>query len=536
MDAPRTAEETDRRRVNGARLRLLELAPHSTTQELLTATLDLAEALTGSNIGFLHFVEEDQSTLWLQAWSTNTMERMCSAEGAGSHYAIEKAGVWADCVRTGAAVIHNDYDAIPDRKGMPAGHARVVRELTVPVVRSGRICAVLGVGNKPTDYDDRDVEDVTALADLAWDIAARKRAEEALQESEQRFRALANGLPAGIVQADSGGGIRYANPAWQEMTGGQEGVAGDWLGAVAGGLPLPREHRLRRPDGTETWVRPFVSPLRDAEGAVTGYVGGMVDVSETHELHARLALTSRLASMGTLVSGVAHEVNNPLAAQMADQGIALEIAREVRDRLASGGPVSPQAEARRLDAVIESLEEAQESSHRIARVVKNLATFGRTDAKHARLRLGDVVTLAMRWLPSYVGRTATVQVDDGGAPEVLGTAGQPEQVVVNLVSNAARAIPPDRRGLVIVRIGPGTGGTARMDVVDDGVGIEPDLLDRIFEPFFTTRPSGPERGTGLGLPICHAIVTSHGGTLSVTSQPGRGSCFRVEMPAAPAAA
>lgn len=521
--------------MNGARLRLLELAPRSTTQALLTATLDLAEKLTGSDIGFLHFVEDDQSTLWLQAWSTNTMERMCSAEGAGSHYPIQQAGVWADCVRTGAPVIHNDYQSLPDRKGMPVGHARVVRELTVPVVRSGRICAVLGVGNKPSDYDDGDVADVTALADLAWDIAARKRAEEALLESEQRFRVLANQLPAGIVQADPGGGIRYVNPAWLEMTGGQEGVAAEWLGAIAEGKPLPREYRLRRPDGTETWVRPFVSPLRDPEGTVTGYVGGMVDVSEIHVLHARLALTSRLASMGTLVSGVAHEVNNPLTAQMADQGIALEIVREVRDRLASRGPVSPQAEARRLDAVIESLEEAQESSQRIARIVKNLSTFGRTDTKHARVRLGDVVTLAMRWLPPYVGRSATVQVDDGGAPEVLGTTGQLEQVVVNLVSNAARAIQPDRRGLVIVRIGPGSPGMARMDVVDDGVGMEPALLEQIFEPFFTTRPCGPERGTGLGLPICHAIITSHGGALSVTSQPGKGSCFRVELPAAPAA-
>jgi len=139
-----------RQRVDGCRLSLLERAPTSTLKELLTATLDLAEELTGSSIGFFHFVDEDQTTLSLQAWSTNTVARMCTAEGAGSHYPVAQAGVWADCVRTGKVVVHNDYPSLPDRKGMPAGHAAVTRELTVPVMRAGRVCAVLGVGNKPS--------------------------------------------------------------------------------------------------------------------------------------------------------------------------------------------------------------------------------------------------------------------------------------------------------------------------------------------------------------------------------------------------
>ncbi|HQR29760.1 MAG TPA: GAF domain-containing protein [Anaeromyxobacteraceae bacterium] len=167
-----------KRRVDAARLALLERAPGATLKELLTATLDAAEDLTGSRIGFLHFVEEDQERLWLQAWSTNTTARMCTAEGAGSHYPIAQAGVWADCVRERRPLVHNDYASLPTRRGLPAGHAEVVRELTVPVIRAGRVCAVLGVGNKPSDYLPEDVEDVATLADLAWDIAARKRAED----------------------------------------------------------------------------------------------------------------------------------------------------------------------------------------------------------------------------------------------------------------------------------------------------------------------------------------------------------------------
>jgi signal transduction histidine kinase len=109
-----------------------------------------------------------------------------------------------------------------------------------------------------------------------------------------------------------------------------------------------------------------------------------------------------------------------------------------------------------------------------------------------------------------------------------------EQVVLNLVTNAARATPEGRRNTVILRIGPGAPGMARLEVVDHGTGIEPAILDRIFEPFFTTRRVGADKGTGLGLAICQAIVASHEGTLAVESQVGKGSTFRLELPAAPA--
>jgi signal transduction histidine kinase len=171
---------------------------------------------------------------------------------------------------------------------------------------------------------------------------------------------------------------------------------------------------------------------------------------------------------------------------------------------------------------------------RIARIVKDLALFGRPNPMRTRVRLGDVVTSAMRWLPASVGSMATVQVDDLGAPDVHASAGQLEQVVVNLVNNGAMATPPGRRGHVAIRIAPGPDGEAVLEVEDDGRGIDPAHLDRIFDPFFTTREVG--QGMGLGLPICHAIVAAHGGRLTVESVPGRGSTFRVLLPPADAPA
>ncbi len=143
--------------------------------------------MTGSQIGFAHFLEADQKTLLLQMWSSNTLKNMCTAAGKGEHYSVDKAGVWVDCVAKREAVIHNDYASLTHRKGLPDGHAPIQRELVVPVLRNDSIVMIMGVGNKSTDFNDNDVRIVEQLASLAWDIVQRKRAEDALRESIELF-------------------------------------------------------------------------------------------------------------------------------------------------------------------------------------------------------------------------------------------------------------------------------------------------------------------------------------------------------------
>jgi diguanylate cyclase (GGDEF)-like protein/PAS domain S-box-containing protein len=164
------------------RLSLFEFAANHPLEELLQKTLDEVGVLVNSPIGFYHFLEEDQETLSLQAWSTRTLNEFCKAEGKGMHYAIDQAGVWVDCVRERKAVVHNDYNSLPHRRGLPEGHAAVIRELVVPIIRGKNIVAILGVGNKPTEYNQKDIEIVSYLADVAYVIAERKKAEEALSK------------------------------------------------------------------------------------------------------------------------------------------------------------------------------------------------------------------------------------------------------------------------------------------------------------------------------------------------------------------
>lgn len=176
---------TERKRVRdiqAARLRLMEFAAEHSLHELLVATLDEAVALTESAIGFYHFLDHDQKTLSLQAWSTQTSRHYCKAEGDGRHYDVDAAGVWVEAIRQRRPVIHNDYASLPNKQGLPTGHAELLREMVTPVFRKGLIVAILGVGNKATPYTDIDLDTIAQLADLAWDIAEGKRLEAELVE------------------------------------------------------------------------------------------------------------------------------------------------------------------------------------------------------------------------------------------------------------------------------------------------------------------------------------------------------------------
>jgi PAS domain S-box-containing protein/putative nucleotidyltransferase with HDIG domain len=202
-----------------ARYRLVSKSINSSASELLQATLDEMEALTGSSIGFFHFVDHDQANLSLQAWSTNTVEKMCQTVGTGLHYPIHKAGVWVDCFHAREPVVHNEYKLLKHRKGLPEGHAEVKRELVIPVIRGDKIVALIGVGNKELEYDQKDIEAVSTLADLAWDIVERKKTETALQESEALYHDLVETAQDLIWQCDREGRYTYLNPAWEQVFG-----------------------------------------------------------------------------------------------------------------------------------------------------------------------------------------------------------------------------------------------------------------------------------------------------------------------------
>lgn len=301
---------------------------------------------------------------------------------------------------------------------------------------------------------------------------------------------------------------------------------------LANGLPIHQQivGFSRFGEGLRTWVLADAYPGLDSSGRLEQVVMTLADITEIRALQARLALASRLASMGTLVAGVSHEIANPLTSAMASLGFVSQEVADLHGLLESSKPIDRNAIVRRLDRIQEAIDDVEGGENRIASIVKDLAQLAQANPRRARVRLIRVIEIALRWVPSAIRHAAIIEVEDLGAPEVTGAEGQLSQVVVNLVVNAIKAGKPGAPVRVRVVTGPGRPGMARTEVTDDGVGMTPQVLQRIFDPFFTTREVGS--GTGLGLSISHAIVTAHGGTLSATSELGKGSTFCVELPAA----
>jgi len=201
------------------RLELYEYAASHSLDELMTRVLDDAEEFVDSAIGFFHFVEKDQKTLSLQRWSTRSLRELCHMPGNKMHYSIDQAGVWVEAAFKKKPVIHNDYESMPDKKGLPKGHARVIRELVVPIIRDDMIVAIMGVGNKPVDYDDKDIEIVSFFADLTWNLVEQSRTRQALKNSEVRLKTITNAAHDAIIMIDNQGLVSYWNPAAETILG-----------------------------------------------------------------------------------------------------------------------------------------------------------------------------------------------------------------------------------------------------------------------------------------------------------------------------
>lgn len=465
----------------------------------------------------------------------------------------EGRGPTGTALREGRVVVGKDFQSDSSLAiwTEPATRRGYRTSLALPLIRGDERFGVLTMyADDVAAFSEEELALLRTLADdIAFGVQAlRQRAQRA--SAEALLRAIANSSPDSIFAKDRDGRWIFANAAALQIARKPaEEVLGktdaEIMGDAGAASPLVTNDREVMEAGTArsfeedipgpTGTRLFLStkaPLRDPDGHVVGIAGVAKDVTELRKLQDQLAVTSRLAAMGTLVAGVSHEVNNPLAGVLAGTGIATEEVKEARRLLDESSPASGAEVARRLDEALASLADAQSGSQRIAQIVKDLSLFARPNPQRARMRIAQVADQAMRWLPVSVGTAATIRVEDRGAPDVMASFGQIGQVLVNLVTNAAKAMPRGRKGEIVVRLGPGGSGMARLEVIDNGVGMAPNVIERIFDPFFTTRSAG--EGTGLGLPIIHSIVTAHGGTIAVESEVGKGSTFRVELPAAPA--
>jgi len=368
------------------------------------------------------------------------------------------------------------------------------------------------------------------------DITQRREMEKRLHQEQEFARRLVESFPDLIVVLDVEGRYTYVSPRIKEALGFEpQELIGKKVGERTNPDDRPAmlemfnhllkgtrtfgmvEYRPQHKQGGWRIFRATASPLYDTGGQIAGVIASSRDVTNLKRMEQQLIQSEKLAAMGQMIAGVAHELNNPLTA-------ILGVSELLRER-------APE------DATQRQLDLVHRQAKRAASIVQSLLAFSRPAApREAPINLLELVRRTLQ-LHEHSLRSNRINVEIQPAagdasgetlPSVLGDANQLMQVFLNLITNAEQAIRDVRdHGTIRIRCG-GEGDRVSVVVQDDGSGIPKGALPRIFDPFYTTKRPG--RGTGLGLSICMAIVREHGGNIEVQAAPGGGSIFTVTLP------
>ena len=499
----------------------VELEPRRVLQRFMDALMDI----------------EKVDGVILQSVGEDGVVRVLAANGIAAAYTdhtfpAEGSGVGA-VVRDAQSLAIDDL-ALAGGRMKPANvellrAAGVQSVAMVPLRRKRqRIGVLVVVSRRVRRWEELELRRIEAMADLLSVALDNAEHVENLRKAESRFRTLFRAAPDAILTVLPGGEITEANESARELTGiaaielaGRrfaELVAGDdrlavmrALDGALKGIMSRLEVRLKRDDGTRLTAL-AITGLPDTDPPQLLIVGR--DISGERELRARLLETERLAAIGELVAGVAHEVNNPLGSISAFAQLLLRdptLGEEHRD----------------------SIEIIRSETQRASQVVRDLLAFARrAPAARGAVELNELVERSLR-LRGFQLTSARVQLVtdlDPALPAIEGDGRQLQQVILNLITNAIQAMAVRGGGTLTVRT-HAQAGEVIVEVGDTGPGVPEHARPHIFEPFFTTKPEG--EGTGLGLSVSYGIVASHDGEIRLADTvPGAGATFVVTLPVA----
>ena len=534
--------------LNQSRLHIIQFAETHSLDEILEETLNEVEKLTGSKIGFYHFVNDDQKSLTFQNWSTRTKAEFCKAEGKGLHFPIDEAGVWVDCVSQRKPVIHNDYASLPHRKGMPEGHAEVIRELVVPVFRGEKLLAILGTGNKLTDYNEKDIEVVSLMAELTWEITERKRAEEALKAREIELQNLADSSPGLMgtfyLKPDGSVCMPYTSPQLQELFGldpedviddatpllsrthpDDMQLVNDTIAESAKTMtPWHCEYRVIHPTKGELWLEGSTNPKPHPGGGIIWY-GFIHDITKrkvmeneisklNEELEQRVInRTLQLEAANKELEAFAYSVSHDLRAPLRGiDGFSLVLLEDYQKKL--------DAEGR------DYLYRVRAAAQRMAQLIDDLLTLSKISRDVMNIGAVNLSKIAQKIINTFKEsqpkRKVKIKIQDGiiakGDERLIQIALQ------NLIENAWKFTSKHEKAYIEFGMLKEKGKSIYF-IRDDGAGFDMKYSQKLFGAFQRFHTSNEFPGTGIGLATVQRIIHRHGGKIWAKSEVEKGSTF-----------
>jgi signal transduction histidine kinase len=543
-------------RLDEARLEaLVKLSQYTdaSLKEIADFVLEEGVALTGSEIGFIGFMDEAETDMTIHAWSRSAMSQ-CSIIDKPIHFAIEKAGLWGDAVKKREPIIINDY-SLPNsqKKGYPNGHVKLSRFLGVPVFDRDKIVALVGMANKKEEYDESDIRQLMLLLDGMWRMIQHKIVQEQLQQSKAMLQTVFDGILDPIILLGKNMQVKIINKAAVEYYGvpfSQEIIGKPCYEVFkkrsepCNGCEVPmailegqntafEREGLINPDRSEMV---FIYLLKREDGVAEDVILRVSDITERKQFEKQIIQSEKMASLGVLVSSIAHEINNPNNFISFNLPILKDYMEEIMpivDRYAEKTQDFELFEMTypefRKD-VFSLLNNIEHGSQRITTFVSNLKELSRSnknrDMKWIDLKtvVESAITICRAKIRKMV-KSLTVTVSDN-LPQIHTDPNAIEHILINLLVNAAQAADKEDSW---IKVNAKMDGTGRehiiIEVRDNGCGIQKKDQKHIYDPFFTTKSVG--EGTGLGLYVCHTLAEEIFGQIEFESEPGQGSSFKV---------
>ena len=506
--------------------------PYHSVRDIIEFSFQQMMDLTGSTLGYLSLEDQD-GLIYVMDSDDTKAERRFTIHHRKKGFSPSTKGLWGDAVQRGKPVISNDYhQSNPGLKGLPDTQKKIIRYMNMPIFSHEKIVMVAGMGNKKTDYTPSDLRQLSLLAHGMWRLIQRKKAEQAMQKSEKRFQDLVENSPNGIaivqdnavVYQDSTqvkliGDLNFLNP-YDDKRFHREDLpkVKAFYDQMAANTLRQTEvsfrfyfHESVTGQETVTWVSCIATPIdyNDRHAFLLIFI----DMTESKKFQHLLAIQDKMASLGHVSAGIAHEIRNPLSGINIYLGTIEKYFKDPK-------------KVKKIDSSILAIRSA---SQKIESVIRRVMNFAKpTEPKFDRINVNGPVKEAVK-LTRFTLNKKEIDIMLGLDPNLPDCYAEPhliEEVVLNLINNAADAVIETHAGGRIKIMSRSEADEIILTVADNGPGVSRDLKEKIFEPFFTTK----ENSTGIGLSLCHRIVTDHKGKFIVTDSDLGGACFQIKLP------